>query len=58
MAIFSLAILAIYYLLLRLMVYDFSIIDSILVPALFFLLAMVVGVAIGLIIFLAILIKS
>ena len=58
MAIFSLAILAIYYLLLRLMVYDFSIIDSILVPALFFLLAMVVGVPIGLIIFLAILIKS
>ncbi len=58
MAAFSLVILTIYYLLLRLMVYNFSIINSVLIPALFFLLAMVVGTAVGLVIFLAILIKS
>ncbi len=58
MIVFSLAILAVYYVLLRLMVNGFSIVDSILVPGLFFLLAMVIGVAIGLVIFLAILIKS
>lgn len=58
MTIFSLAILAVYYFLLREMVSNFSIINSILVPALFFLLAMVVGLGIGLIIFLAILVKS
>lgn len=58
MTVFSLIILALYYVLLRLMVYNFSIINNILIPALFFLLAMVVGVAIGLIIFLAVLIKS
>lgn len=58
MMILSVVLSIAYYVLLRLMVPNFSIVLEILEPALFFLLAMVIGAGIGLVIFLAILVKS
>ena len=57
MVIMSLVVVSIYYIILRITSYNFSIVYGILEPALFFLVAMVIGAGIGLVIFLAILIK-
>lgn len=53
----SFLIISAYLVILRETEYSFSIIHSIVEPAVFFLLAMIIGAAIGLIIFLVILIK-
>ena len=58
MMVLSVVLSVAYYVLLRLMVPNFSIVLEILEPALFFLVAMVIGAGIGLVIFIAILVKS
>jgi len=57
MVLMSVIVMSAYYVFLRITSYGFSIVYEILEPALFFLLAMVIGAGIGLVIFLAILIK-
>jgi hypothetical protein len=57
MVLMSVMVISAYYVLLRITSYGFSIVYGILEPALFFLVAMVIGAGIGLVIFLAILIK-
>ena len=58
MIVLSIALFAAFYVLVRLIAPNFSIVLEILEPALFFLLAMAIGAVIGLLIFLAILVKT
>jgi hypothetical protein len=57
MVLMSVLVISAYFVLLMITSYGFSIVYGILEPALFFLVAMVIGAGIGLVIFLAILIK-